>query len=115
MRFCRFRPTPPGGRLIFHVFAALAEFIRELIVADTRDGLAAAQSPRPHRRPPNRHHPELLRAARDMLPNPANSITSIAKLLGVSLGTLYNHSLDLRQLRDSGQTRELTSDQRSPA
>ncbi|MET9239833.1 hypothetical protein [Nonomuraea sp. NPDC003709] len=27
----------PGGRLIFHVFAALAEFIRELIVAGTRD------------------------------------------------------------------------------
>ncbi|WP_449291489.1 recombinase family protein [Nonomuraea marmarensis] len=33
--------TTPGGRLIFHVFAALAEFIRELIVAGTRDGLAA--------------------------------------------------------------------------
>ncbi len=27
--------TTPGGRLIFHVFAALAEFIRALIVADT--------------------------------------------------------------------------------
>ncbi|MGI8723115.1 MAG: recombinase family protein [Geodermatophilaceae bacterium] len=24
--------TTPGGRLVFHVFAALAEFIRELIV-----------------------------------------------------------------------------------
>ena len=29
--------TTPGGRLIFHVFAALAEFIRELIVAG-KDG-----------------------------------------------------------------------------
>jgi hypothetical protein len=28
------------------------------------------------------------RAARDMLPNPEHSITSIAKLLGVSPGTL---------------------------
>jgi DNA invertase Pin-like site-specific DNA recombinase len=26
--------TTPGGRLVFHVFAALAEFIRELIVHD---------------------------------------------------------------------------------
>ena len=24
--------TTPGGRLVFHVFAALAEFIRELII-----------------------------------------------------------------------------------
>jgi hypothetical protein len=31
-------PPPPGGRLVFHVFAALAEFIRELIVDGTREG-----------------------------------------------------------------------------
>jgi hypothetical protein len=35
--------TTPGGRLIFHVFAALAEF-RELIVAGTHEGLAAARA-----------------------------------------------------------------------
>ena len=34
-----------------------------------------------------------------MLPNPELSITSIAKLLGVSPGTLYNHIPDLRELR----------------
>jgi DNA invertase Pin-like site-specific DNA recombinase len=36
--------TTPGGRLVFHVFAALAEFIGELIVEDTREGLDAARS-----------------------------------------------------------------------
>ncbi|MDP9868652.1 DNA invertase Pin-like site-specific DNA recombinase [Streptosporangium brasiliense] len=36
--------TTPGGRLVFHVFAVLAEFIRELIVAGTREGLAAARA-----------------------------------------------------------------------
>lgn len=36
--------TTPGGRLVFHVFAALAEFIRELIVQGTREGLAAARA-----------------------------------------------------------------------
>ncbi|WP_410790406.1 recombinase family protein [Kribbella sp. C-35] len=36
--------TTPGGRLVFHVFAALAEFIRELIVAGTHEGLAAARA-----------------------------------------------------------------------
>ena len=34
--------TIPGGRLVFHVFAALAEFIRELIAEGTREGLDAA-------------------------------------------------------------------------
>jgi DNA invertase Pin-like site-specific DNA recombinase len=31
-------PSGPGGRLVFHVFAALAQFIRELIVEGTREG-----------------------------------------------------------------------------
>ncbi|MGI5170446.1 recombinase family protein [Spirillospora sp. CA-253888] len=35
--------TTPGGRLVFHVFAALAEFIRELIIEGTNEGLAAAR------------------------------------------------------------------------
>ncbi len=30
--------TTPGGRLVFHVFSALAEFIRELIVIGTNSG-----------------------------------------------------------------------------
>ena len=34
----------PGGRLVFHVFAALAEFIRELIIEGTREGLDAARA-----------------------------------------------------------------------
>jgi DNA invertase Pin-like site-specific DNA recombinase len=37
--------TTPGGRLVFHVFAALAEFIRELIVEGTREGLDATRAP----------------------------------------------------------------------
>ncbi|MFD7618757.1 hypothetical protein [Streptomyces sp. NPDC059802] len=41
---------------------------------------------------------QLLRAARDMLPNPDDSIETIAKLLGVSVGTRYNYVPDLREL-----------------
>jgi DNA invertase Pin-like site-specific DNA recombinase len=36
--------TTPGGRLVFHVFAALAEFIRELIMQGTNGGLDAARA-----------------------------------------------------------------------
>ncbi|WP_410790407.1 hypothetical protein [Kribbella sp. C-35] len=35
-------------------------------------------------------------------------MTSIAKLLGVSPGTLYNHIPDLRELRTSATARQLT-------
>ena len=76
---------------MFHVFAALAEFIRELIVAGTREGLAAARERGRTGGRPVVATPEIIAAAGDLLPNPAHSITSIARLLGVSPGTLYNH------------------------
>lgn len=97
--------TTPGGRLIFHVFAALAEFIRELIVDGTREGLAAARARGRVGGRPKVVDEDLLRAARDLLPNPDRSITSIAKLLGVSVGTLYNHIPDLRELRAAAHER----------
>ncbi|MFI7642744.1 recombinase family protein [Nonomuraea sp. NPDC049400] len=95
--------TTPGGRLVFHVFAALAEFIRELIVAGTHEGLAAARARGRTGGRPTVVTPELLKAARDLLPDPERSLTSIAKLLGVSVGTLYNHIPDLQELRAGHQ------------
>jgi DNA invertase Pin-like site-specific DNA recombinase len=93
--------TTPGGRLVFHVFAALAEFIRELIVVGTREGLDAARARGKVGGRLTVVDAEKLRMARDMLPNPENSIASIAKMLGVSPCTLYNHIPDLRELRAS--------------
>ncbi|WP_206050678.1 recombinase family protein [Nocardioides speluncae] len=96
--------TTPGGRLVFHVFAALAEFIRELIVAGTHEGLAAARARGRVGGRPTVVDADLIRAARDLLPNPEHSVTSIAKLLGISPGTLYNHIPDLRELRAAART-----------
>lgn len=103
--------TTPGGRLVFHVFAALAEFIRELIVSGTREGLAAARARGRVGGRPSVVSPDILRAARDMLPNPDNSITTIAKLLGVSPGTLYNHIPDLKDLRAGRVPRQIEGGQ----
>ena len=36
--------TTPQGRLVFHIFGALDEFQRELIVEGTNEGLAAARA-----------------------------------------------------------------------
>ncbi|MFF7361857.1 recombinase family protein [Streptomyces sp. NPDC008125] len=99
--------TTPGGRLVFHVFAALAEFIRELIVIGTKKCLAAARARGRAGGRPSVATEEIIRAARDLLPDPGRSITSIAKLLGVSPGTLYNHIPDLRELRAGTLPRQL--------
>ncbi|MFC8236191.1 recombinase family protein [Streptomyces sp. NPDC057284] len=99
--------TTPGGRLIFHVFAALAEFIRALIVADTHEGLAAARARGRTGGRPTVVNEDLIRAARDMLPDPANSFTAIAKILGVSVGTLFNQISELNELRNSRVPRQL--------
>ncbi|MGW9135184.1 recombinase family protein [Streptomyces sp. NPDC055681] len=99
--------TTSGGRLIFHVFAALAEFIRALIVADTNEGLAAGRARGRTGGRPIVVNEDLIRAARDMLPDPANSVTTIAKILGDSVGTLFNHIPELKELRDSRVPRQL--------
>lgn len=93
--------TTPGGRLVFHVFAALAEFVRELIVQGTHEGLAAARA-RGERigRPPAMTE-EQVRHARGLLADPENTITSIAKLLGVSRTTLYKYVPELAAGRES--------------
>lgn len=105
----RLDTTTRGGRLAFHAFAALAEFLRELIVSGTREGLDAARVRRRVDGRPAVSAPEIIRAARDLLPHPENSIASIAELLGVSPGTLYSHITDLQELRASGRVRNQLS------
>ena len=80
--------TIPGGRLVFHVFAA--EFIRELIVEGTREGLDAARTRGVRLGRPPAMTAEQIRHARDLLTRPDNTVSSIARLLGVSRATIYN-------------------------
>ncbi|WP_330185970.1 recombinase family protein (plasmid) [Nocardia sp. NBC_01503] len=89
--------TTPGGRLVFHVFAALAEFIRELIVQGTNEGLAAARA-RGQRlgRPPTMTE-EQIRQARAILTRPEETVSSVARLLGVSRSTIYKYVPELSE------------------
>lgn len=87
--------TTPGGRLVFHVFAALAEFIRELIVKGTREGLEAARARGQRLGRPPAMTPEQIRHARDLLTRPENTVSSVARLLGVSRSTIYKYVPDL--------------------
>lgn len=88
--------TTPGGRLVFHVFAALAEFIRELIVQGTNEGLDAARARGARLGRPPAMTEEQMRHARDLLTRPGNTVTSIAKLLGVSRNTIYKYVPELK-------------------
>ncbi|QVI19672.1 recombinase family protein [Nocardia tengchongensis] len=83
--------TTPGGRLVFHVFAALAEFIRELIVEGTNEGLAAARARGQRLGRPPAMTEEQVRQARALLTRPDETVSSIARLLGVSRSTIYKY------------------------
>ena len=93
---------------------AVFDITGPLIVSGTREGLAAARARGRVGGRPTVVTPEIIRAARDMLPNPDASVTSIANLLGVSPGTLYNHIPDLRELRTSGRLRHQRPPPRPP-
>ncbi|MBA3305499.1 MAG: recombinase family protein [Thermoleophilaceae bacterium] len=80
-----------GGRLIFHVFGALAEFERELIRERTNAGLIAARARgRRGGRKPGLNEDQV-KIALQLADNPAVSIPEICRTLGVSRATLYRH------------------------
>ena len=81
--------TTSGGRLTFHIFGALAQFEREIIRERTRAGVAAAgERGRVGGRPPALT-PDKIAAAQTM--RQEMSMPAIAKVLGVSVATLYRH------------------------
>ena len=83
--------TTAQGRLVFHMFGALAEFERSLIRERTQAGLAAARRVgRTGGRPPKLTEDDL-EAARALLANPDIGVTQIAHRLGVSPATLYRY------------------------
>ena len=65
--------------------------IRELIVDGTREGLAAARARGVRLGRPPAMTPEQVRHARDLLARPANTVSSIARLLNVSRSTIYKY------------------------
>ncbi|MFN3146958.1 MAG: recombinase family protein [Paracoccaceae bacterium] len=83
--------TTSGGKLVFHIFAALAEFEREIIRERTRAGLdAAIARGRKGGRPPALS--ELDRAAAlALLRDKTIPIKEVARRLGCSEATLYRY------------------------
>lgn len=84
--------TGPAGKLIVHLFAALAEFERSLIRERTVAGLAAARSRgRVGGRPRKLSEPDA-RAAVALLAEPGVLVSDICRRFEVSRSTLYAYA-----------------------
>ncbi len=80
--------TTAGGRLVFHLMGAIAEFERSLITERTRAGIAAARKRGKHLGRPSALTREQVRHARALIDG-GESPAAVASSLGVSRSTLY--------------------------
>ena len=83
--------TTSGGKLVFHVFGALAEFERDLIRERTQAGLTAARARgRLGGRPPALD-PRKAQIAQALYRDKTNTIADICRTLRISRATLYRY------------------------
>ena len=83
--------TTPAGRLVFHVFAALAEFERELISERTKAGLAAARARGRAGGRPRKMDLPTLKMAMAAMSDRSSVAKNVAKRLNISTATLYEY------------------------
>lgn len=81
--------TTSGGKLIFHVFGALAEFERDLIRERTNAGLAAARARGRVGGRPRKLTAKQIELARRMHADKQTDVATICQTLGISKSTLY--------------------------
>ena len=81
--------TTSTGRLVFHIFAALAEFERELIAERAAVGRTAARARGRLGGRPAKLSPEQTRLARARYKAQDVTVAEIARALGVGRGTIY--------------------------
>lgn len=83
--------SSPSGKLVFHIFAALAEFERGVIRERTTAGLRAAQERGRVGGRPSVLSDKDLQFARAMLKDPDITVAAVARRLNVAPSTLYRH------------------------
>lgn len=95
--------TTAQGKLVFGIFAALAEFERELISERTIAGLQAARARGRHGGRPFKMTPAKLRLAMASMGQPGTKVSDLCAELGITRQTLYRHVSPMGELRDDGQ------------
>lgn len=94
--------TTPSGKLVFGIFAALAEFERELIIERTRAGLTAARARGRIGGRPAKMTAAKLEWAKSAMSKPDTNVGELCELLGVSRQTLYRHVSPAGDVRSDG-------------
>jgi DNA invertase Pin-like site-specific DNA recombinase len=95
--------TTPAGKLVFGIFAALAEFERELISERTKAGLASARARGKTGGAPYKMTAAKLRLAMAAMGQPETKVRDLCSELGITRQTLYRHVAPDGSLRDDGK------------
>jgi DNA invertase Pin-like site-specific DNA recombinase len=86
--------TTSGGKLVFHIFGALAEFEREIIRERTKAGLSAARSRGKSGGRPKALTEKQVHMLNNLAADKDRSVEEICKTLGISRTTFYRYVND---------------------
>jgi DNA invertase Pin-like site-specific DNA recombinase len=96
--------SSPSGRLTFHIFAALAEFERQLIQERTQAGLRAARARGRMGGRPKALNRDKRQLAVQLYQEKACTVKQICELMGISKPTLYTY---VRQAQAAAQGKRI--------
>jgi DNA invertase Pin-like site-specific DNA recombinase len=98
--------TTPGGKLVFHVFGAVAEFERDIIQERTMAGLEAARARgRKGGRKPVMNDKKIARATK-LMKDRETPISEVCEAVGVSKATIYRYLEPDGKPRERGKTQD---------
>jgi DNA invertase Pin-like site-specific DNA recombinase len=101
------RPSSASGKLIFHVFASMAEFERNLIRERTHAGLAAARARGRKGGRKIKLSEDQIKQIKAMLKDPDIKVTDITRQYGVCRATIFNAVGPVKPGRSVSQVQKL--------
>ena len=95
--------TTSGGKLIFHIFASLAEFERDIIRERTHAGLSSARARGRKGGRPKGVDEKKRKAALALKKDPGRSVKEICDILSISRNTYYKYTQSEDKLAEAPQ------------
>lgn len=102
--------TTSGGKLIFHIFASLAEFERDIIRERTHAGLSSARARGRKGGRPKGVDEKKRKAALALKKDPDRSVKEICDILSISRNTYYKYTQSDDKLAEAQQKAQQSED-----